>query len=128
MALAKALRTAERGAKKARRQTFERRKIQALVFEYEAALIAVEALARPVVTAAVEHRADGDVLVFQMGDTNVWHLRSWIEPDDREERMRALDRAWRDRRLVERGIGHAHRMAVRQIDVMMTQRVRHAAT
>lgn len=110
----KAIRRGVRAAKKARREAFEAQKRDALAVAYEAAQAKVEAMEPPDdVTLTVESLPDGDITVLRMGDAEVWHLRPTLTKAERAERMDALVRAWREKRLAELGIGFQHRAAYR---------------
>jgi hypothetical protein len=110
-ALVRAVRSADRAAKKARRAQFEGKKRRKLADAYEAAWAQVLELDLPPVTTCVEQKPDGDVTILRMGDASVWHLRPEISEQDLQERTDVLVRTWRERRLSEMGIGYQHRMA-----------------
>lgn len=113
--LVQKLRSADRAAKKARRALFEGRKRAKLAHDYEIAKADVEQLELPPVTTTVETRQGAKVTILRMGDASVWHLRETLSPSDREERVGVLTQTWRSRRLAERGIGHVHRLAFREL-------------
>lgn len=113
--LVRALRSADRAAKKARREVFQGRRRAELANAYTEADVAVTALELPPVTTAVESRPDGKITVLSMGDTQVWCLREKMSEADLHERVQCLTNAWRQKRLTERGIGHAHRVAFREV-------------
>jgi hypothetical protein len=114
MEVTRAMRSAERDAKKARREAFEAQAKLALAERYGAALAEVDALPVPSdVTVEIRHYKDGPVMVFHMEDAAVWWQRATICESDRQERLRCLVGVWKEKRLAERGITRKHRMAAR---------------